>query len=442
MQDAKAKFSLKTKLGLFAAVFLLGGCASTSHYISSSSTREIEQEILETDTELQLDATKNKGARPRIPVEINENVSKWINYFTDKDRERFGRFLKRGNQYKKLVQDILKEHGVPSELYYLAMIESGYSLHAKSHASAVGAWQFIRETGRRYGLKQDYYIDERRDIIRATHASARYLKNLHTVFQSWYLAMAGYNAGERRILNAIMAGGSRNFWELVEKKALPPETRNYVPKFLAAVIIGKHPEKYGFTNLTADEFPEVESITVPGGVSLIHIAKKIGISVAELKRINPNLMRAQTPGNRKNYSLWVPEKKTNILAAAYDELARKRIKATRKIASGARYHTVRKGEFLLSIAKKYKTNIRTIKKINGLRSNKIFPGTRLKLGNMQAVVKKKRKKVFHYVRRGDALISISAKYGVPVKRIKSMNELNSSKIYVGQKLVISQYAIN
>ena len=156
-----------------------------------------------------------------IPLEINDKVEKWINYFTKKDRDRFQRFLNRGEKYRKMIQAVLADQGIPTDLYYLAMIESGFSVKARSHASAVGVWQFIRATGRRYGLKIDYYVDERQDPMRSTIAASLYLKDLHLVFNSWYLAMASYNAGESRIMGSIMKQSSRDFWQLVRKNALP-----------------------------------------------------------------------------------------------------------------------------------------------------------------------------------------------------------------------------
>lgn len=383
-----------------ASVLLENGSFPGLSESSIAAIREIEEEILNADALLKEDSsaseTKNPPeatnvSRPRIPIEINENVLKWIHYFTVTDRERFHRFLKRGNEYKPLVQDILRKHRVPTELYYLAMIESGYVTHARSRARAVGAWQFIQGTGKRYGLQQTRYLDERRDMIRSTEAAARYLKDLHTAFQSWYLAMAGYNAGEGRILRAIMKGNSRDFWHLVEKKALPPETRNYVPKFMAAAIIGHNPEKYGFNDIEAEPFPEHEPAEVPGGVRLQEIARQTGVPLATLKRMNPHLIRAITPADRSSYSIWVPAGKKDEVEGAKAALARTRIRASRTYASAA--------------------------------SSKHTHG---------------KKVVFHRVRRGEALTLISRRYGVPISRIKKLNSLRSNRIYAGQKLVIKR----
>jgi membrane-bound lytic murein transglycosylase D len=355
---------------------------------SAQVVDEIEKEILSTDANI--DHHDDMGRPSAIPVEINRNVRKWIHYFSVQDKERFQRFIDRGAIYKDTVQNILRENQVPVELYYLAMIESGYVTHAQSHAAAVGAWQFVKGTSTRYGLDTNVYLDERRDIIRSTEAAAKYLKGLYTVFQSWYLAMASYNAGEGRILGAILRGHGRDFWKLVEAKALPPETRDYVPKFLAASIIGKNPSKYGFKVSKASTYPKVKSAAVPGGVSLASISQVTQIDTETLKFLNPHLIRQATPSNRVTYEIWVPQGKERLVADSQDALYRLRKlekRVVRTTASSSRrpvskktvYHHVKKGERLTLISKKYGVSIQSLKKMNALRGNTIFAGQRLKV---------------------------------------------------------------
>ncbi len=395
----------------FPATFLvilatctLAGCASNKikpeNLPSANPSRdsaemidEIEKEILSTDANI--DHPDPMGRPSAIPVEINQNVRKWIQYFSVKDKERFQRFLDRGAIYKDTVQAILRENQVPVELYYLAMIESGYVTHAQSHAAAVGAWQFVKGTSTRYGLETNPYLDERRDIIRSTEAAAKYLKGLYTVFQSWYLAMASYNAGEGRILGAILRGHGRDFWKLVEAKALPPETRDYVPKFLAASIIGKNPAKYGFKVSKVAAFPKVKSAIVPGGVSLVAVSQVTKVDAKTLQFLNPHLIRKATPANRMTYEIWVPQGKESLVADAQDVLYRlrkveKRIvrttsSSTRRPAGKSSrkkavvYHQVKAGERLTLISRKYGVSIQALKKMNSLRGNTIFAGQRLKV---------------------------------------------------------------
>ncbi len=369
--------------------------------------QELEKVILETTTPLEEETVvltssePHGGERPaaskkrplRIPVEINENVQKWIHYFTVRDRERFERFLKRGSVYRPLVEEILRRKGVPTELYYLAMIESGYVSHARSTAKAVGFWQFISGTGRRYGLRQNRYLDERRDIIRSTEAAAEYLNDLHTVFQSWYLAMASYNAGEGRILGAIMRGGTRDFWALVEKKALPPETRNYVPKFLAAMIIGRNPEKFGFYGVRQTAMKTPVSFEVPRGAPLAAVARLTDIPLSELEELNPQLLKSIAPYDRKTTAIWVPEGSITNPKMVQHRLAKavvpERRSSSRRIASNPSAsrpskrklitYRVRKGDALAEIAKKHGITVGRLKRLNRLRSNKIFAGQHLKV---------------------------------------------------------------
>jgi len=407
---------------------------------AEQAIRNVEQQILQANDEMEVDdhSSVTPEAHPhvsRIPLEINERVMKWIRYFTLQDRDRFARFLHRGSVYKDLVESTLKKCGVPRELYYLAMIESGYAIHARSRAQAVGVWQFMRGTGLRYGLKQNYDVDERKDIIRSTEAAARYLKNLHTAFQSWYLAIASYNAGEGRILGAIMRGGTRDFWELVEKKSLPPETRNYVPKFLAGVIIGQHPEKYGFTDIESNPFPEVQSVSVAGGVSLSSIASRSGVSLTLLRRLNPHLYRGRTPRAYRNYDVWIPKDTDQSLDQIQQKLAALhpvRRTSRRHLASHSpvgrnQYHRVARGENLTMIARRYHLSVSMLKKINGLHGNRLQAGKRLLVS----------RKIIHRVRSGEALTVIAARYNTSLKRIKRMNDLKNNRIYAGQRLVIA-----
>jgi len=201
----------------------------------------------------EIDVELPESERDNIPYSRNFLLKKntkrmqfWVEYFTKKNRERFQRFINNGEEYRHHIESILVEQGLPKELYYVGLIESGYYLGAKSHASAVGPWQFIKGTGTRYGLRVTSEIDERRDLFKATKAAAMYFKDLHNVFSSWELALAAYNAGEYGIIRRIMKHGTRDFYELSRNKQLPSETINYVPKVLAAMHIINNAKKYGF----------------------------------------------------------------------------------------------------------------------------------------------------------------------------------------------------
>lgn len=363
-----------------------------------------------------------------IKVIDHPDVDKWVNYFTKKDRERFQRFLNRGAKYQTLVHNTLREEKVPEELYYLAMIESGYSTGARSWASAVGIWQFIRGTGRRYGLKIDRYVDERKDPVRATRAAARYLGSLYRVYQSWELAMAAYNAGEGRVLGAIMRGHTRDFWELSRKKLLPKETRDYVPKMMAAMKIGQNLNKFNFISEASSHYLKPEAVKVPGAVRLSDIAKISGISTSSLKGLNPHIRRGVTPPG-ESYTLWMP-KDFNVakVSNSFSTLKAKRLRLTASNSNG--YHKVRRGQNLFSISKKYGMSVASLKKLNGLRSSRIYAGQRLKVSSSSSSSKS------YKVRKGDTLGKIASRYGTTVRQLKKKNRLRSTRVYIGQRLSI------
>lgn len=248
--------------GLFCVLWGVSGCSSTpeskiSHYAPllpgmEEAPAEAPLEVAPertTHTHSESDAiTESSLGSPRggIPFQFNQKVKQWIHYFSEKNRTRFQRYLDRGQRYRGIIQRILRKEGVPVDLYYLAMIESGFELKARSSMGAVGPWQFIRSTGRAYGLRTSGRVDERKDLRKSTRAAAKFLKTLHGQFGSWYLAMAAYNAGGGRIRQSIRKGRTRDFWELVRKRVLPRETMAYIPKYIAARYIGEHPHYFGF----------------------------------------------------------------------------------------------------------------------------------------------------------------------------------------------------
>lgn len=395
-----------------------------------------------------------KAINQGLPVEINENVNRWIDYFANKNHEAFQRFLDRGQPYKKMIVATLRDAGVPSELYYLAMIESGFVLNAHSSASAKGFWQFIPGSGRRYGLRVDRIVDERVDPWRATVAASLYLADLNNVFNSWYLAMAAYNAGEGRIMGAIMRGKSRDFWELVRKKALPAETMDYIPKVLAAYIVGKDPEKYGFQVPDAASHEAFAGVTVPSPIRLSAVAAETQIPLDDLQKFNPHLKGGVTPQDASTYKIWIPKRFEEAFKDKAASLAEHRmaIKATTRVASEGKlrkFHRVKRGEHLTMIAAKYGLTISELKDMNNLRSNTLYRGMKLKVmaDNVEKTVAKVEKssksagsgKVDVYrVRRGDFLHGIAKKFGLTVAELKKINKLRRNGVQVGQILRVSR----
>lgn len=377
-------------------------------------------------------------------------VKKWETYFLGRGRRHMDRYLDRLPRYEALMKGILKEEGVPQELIYIALIESGFNSVARSHARAVGYWQFIRGTGKAYGLKQNWLVDERRDPILSTRAAAGYFKALYQAFGSWHLAMSSYNAGEHRVLRAIMGNMTREFWELHERKQLPRETLDYVPKFIAAAKIASNPQKYGFSHIEGQAPFSFEEIQTTRGVSLSKFAKNTGVSVDEIKRLNPIFKTDYAPIYRgETTTLRVPVgKKSLALAALSNSYSTKKYVAS----SGKSYHRVKRGDNLSLIAKRYKTSVSTLKRLNGLTNRSIIrPGRKIKLpGSTRVVARSSRQKKVkkttanlisgssYRVRSGDNLWTIAKKFGVSVRDIKKWNNLYSSKIKIGQVLNVNK----
>ena len=248
-----------------------------------------------------------------VPVTYNARIRFWINYFQTTGRKWFKIWLERSFQYIPEAQKRLAAHGMPKDLAYLAMIESGFSSSAASTAGAVGYWQFIAPTATRYGLRVDWWMDERQNFGKSTEAAIRYLKDLHRIFGSWYLVAAGYNTGETRVKRVIEKHRTRDFWKLAEMGALSDETINYVPKMIAAMLIAKTPGLYGFTGLARNKHKEFEVVNVPGGVDLFSIAEKLEMDQAELQDLNPELLKGIIPPDVRRFMLKIPPGKAKQL---------------------------------------------------------------------------------------------------------------------------------
>jgi membrane-bound lytic murein transglycosylase D len=329
------------------------------------------------------------GATWDIPVVRNAPVERFIGIFTGRQQDRMALYLKRSGRYEGMIRSKLRERGMPEDLLYLSMIESGFNPTAKSHASAVGLWQFIEDTGERYGLRVDSYVDERKHPEKSTDAALSYLEDLHGQFGSWYLAAAAYNTGEGRVARVMKQvtgrekGRDADFWRI--RSRLPSETREYVPLMVAAALIGKEPAKYGLGGVQRWMPLESDEVQVPAGTRLSLVADAVGVSENELKRLNPHLVRAMTPPGKKAYAVRVPRGRTERYTAnfaslqkrAAEDAARERREEQRRLAA-VRRHTVRRGESLWTIARRYDTTVKKVQSANNLgRRNRIRPGQRL-----------------------------------------------------------------
>jgi len=301
-----------------------------------------------------------KEPRFDIPIVVNDRVEHCIVLFQTTIREKFVTWLSRSGKYIPFMRKLLKEQGLPEDLVYMALIESGFDPYAYSRSKAVGPWQFIYRTGKRYGLKVNWWVDERRDPEKSTIAAAKYLKDLYEMFACWYLAAAGYNAGEYKIIRAMKRYRTEDFWTLTKHQYLKRETKNYVPLMIAAAVVAKDPEKYGFTGIEYEEPLRYEKVKVPELTDLSHIAKACEISLEEIKDLNPELRRGVTPPNEPEYEIKIPFTKTGLFTRNFEAM-----QPLEKFQF--RTHTVKKGETLRGIANLYRVDLDPLLEINYLK---------------------------------------------------------------------------
>jgi peptidoglycan lytic transglycosylase D len=313
----------------------------------------------------------HEKTRYTIPITINSWVASFIKAFRTTRKKNIQNALNRSQEYIEEFKRIFKSHGVPEDLAYLPIIESGFRVHALSRARARGVWQFMAYTARHYGLRVDWVVDERREPFKAAHAAAKFLKELHGKYDDWYLALACYNAGTRRINRGIRHLKTKDFFKIAKSRYLRRETRNYVPAFLASLIIARNPEAYGFTLEPIEKrFTNTKTIQIPSPASLKNVASVANVPYHQLQKINPELIREFTPFNKKEYTIRVPK---TVDAGLLAQL--KRLPPAKRYFVG--WYRVKRGDSLYSIARKFNTSVGKIKRANKLRSNLIRPGKRL-----------------------------------------------------------------
>lgn len=392
-----------------------------------------------------------------IPIIINADVKKWMTYFLGNGRKYYARYLMRSTKWLPMMHAELDARGMPRDLVYLSMIESGFTTSATSYASAAGLWQFMPATGRQYGLRLDWWMDERRDPTKATHAALDYLAYLNRMFDGdWWLAWASYNGGEGRVMKATRRYGTTDFWKIVEHNTLHTETENYVPKLIAAAIIGKHPERYGFVGI--DYWPEwtFDEVEIPGSTGVEVIAKCAGVTEEQLLEENPAWRRWALSPEPTTHTVRLPKGNAERFVAEFAKIPpEERVTFAR--------HSVKRGESLATIAKKYNVSTSDLATLNHLSSK-----SSLKVGQEIIVPKKGTEEISlasvapvaagggtsksttssapaakapttttHSVRSGDTLGAIASKYKMSLGDLKSLNGLKGDTIFAGQKLKVS-----
>ena len=390
-----------------------------------------------------------------FPEISNKRIDFWINYFTGPGKARFERSVYRMQLYRPIVEEILDEMDLPPELACVALIESGYSMKAVSRAAAVGPWQFIRGTGKNYGLRINWWYDERRNIVASTYAAGNYLTDLHGIWGDWFLAMAAYNCGEYRVARAVARQRTENFWHL----RLPKQTQRYVPKFLAALYILRDPQKYGIS-IPAVEPVEFDQVKITDATDLSTVAKCADTTLKVIRDLNPECLRWTTPP-KTEIMIKVPKGSGEMCAAKLDEIPpEERVTWMR--------HKVKRGETLSVIATKYGASVSSLKTLNGIKNaHRIREGQLLIVPlqghhaemasskpaykTTQRTINKKAlesyaqrhappsgyKEVVYTVKQHDTLGQIAEDYRTSARRIRSWNDLSYRRyIYPGQKLKI------
>lgn len=443
--------------------------------IIKPSHEEIKEKVILELKELEKERDTKVKASFDFPIVINDQVEYFIDYFQTRLRNRFSLWMARSTRYIPMMKKILNEHALPEDLVYLAMIESGFSTKAYSRAHAVGPWQFIRETGERYGLRVNSWVDERKDPIKSTRAAAKHLSDLFNRFGSWYLAAAGYNAGEGKISRALALYNAQNFWEITADHChyIKEETKQYVPKMIAAALIAKEPEKYGFDNIPYFQPLSFEEATVPGNVELKDVATACGVDLETIVDLNPELKRWITPPGASSYALRIPDGTKEKLLENYAQLVK-----PKSVVTYAE-HRVRKGERLASIARRYGVKASLIARVNrikgkgqlnaglvllipqkggssgsapdvdlidrenqfdktaSLRASRTSRGKKVSLiAHNENEKEDQIRRIRYKVKKGDSLSSIAEKFDVKIAMIKKWNPKGGKKVQAGSTLTL------
>jgi len=323
-------------------------------------------------------AEQTEYANYNVPIVLDPSVQAHIRYFNTTIHDRFGQWLLRLSRYRPIVETIFTEFHLPSDLVYLSLVESGFNPYAYSRAKATGPWQFMKGTAKVYGLRVDTYVDERRDPIKSTVAAARYLRDLYDLFGAWPLAMAAYNAGEGKVMRALHKAKAESFSEISKTRLIRRETKEYVPRFMAATIIARNPDRYGFTQESAEPH-QFDEVIVTRPVHFRAIANATGIPYEELRLFNPELRRDATPPGDETYHLKVPVGTKAKVEQLLDRIPTYKFppiptKAQFVTAGSSHWYKVRKGDTLGKVSKRFRVPLKTLKTKNNLSGPAIRPG--------------------------------------------------------------------
>lgn len=415
---------------------------------------DFEEEIFGDSTGIAITDFETEPDTNSIPLQVNRRVELALKYFQTKGRNVFTIWLERSGKYEDMIGTILHEYDLPENLVYLAMIESGFNPKAYSYARASGLWQFIYGTGSYYGLRSDWWFDERRDPLLASHAAAQHLVDLNERFGDWYLALAGYNCNPRRVERTMRRYNTKDFWKL---KSLPRQTRNYIPTFIAANMIAQNPEKYGF-HVEKLQPVSWDTVNISECVDLEIVARCVDTTFNAIKDLNPAVKRWCTPPGIKDFTL-------NLPVGSKDKFRKNYASIPDKDKRSWVRHKVRSGQTLSVIAKKYGSTVSVIKNYNKIKGSMIYvnqyllipvpqnenyytyqvryarksssSSSKKKTRTRTNVIPSGHKKITYIVKQGDTLGEIAELYKTRASRIRSWNDLYYGQhIYPKQKLAL------
>lgn len=394
------------------------------------------------DQSSQVSHLPSKGQNFDFPIVRTKQVEMYLDLFQNSQRKQFSRWLSRSSAFLPLIKKELQAAGLPLDLAYLAMIESGFNPLARSRANAIGLWQFMKGTGKQYSLQIDRYVDERRNVLKSTQAAVNYLSDLYLEFNDWHLAVAAYNGGPGKVRSGLKRYNVDNFWELASKRYLSLETKRYVPKLIAALLIAKSPEQYGFSDIDYAQPLEFDTIDVGPGLTLEAVALISDSTLKVIKQLNQELRQNRTPLNSATYAINVPAGRGTLAATNYPRLHS-------IVSTGYKSHTIKKGDSLSRICQRYGVNKTTLLKVNNLRSNNLVQGQNLRIpyrtvsyqllpeGSKGALAAFKDNLILHQIKPGETVSKISREYNVPQEMIVAWNGLQSvNAIRAGQQLAL------
>jgi membrane-bound lytic murein transglycosylase D len=365
-----------------------------------------------------------------LPLVVNDYVAVYINFFssTQKGHNTLLHSFERAGRYKAMIQRVMAEEGVPQDLIYLAVAESGFqprALNRRSHAG--GMWQFM--PGPYYGLTRNAYVDERFDPEKSTRAYARYMKFIYDQLGDWYLSMAAYDHGTGNIQREVQKTGYADYWELYKRGELPKETKNYVPEILAAIIIANHPKQYGFDDVTLDPPILTDTVTINYQVNLRLVSDIVGVPVEELTALNPSLLRLVTPPNMP-FDLHLP----GGASAVFEKLI---VLIPEGKRNAWRYHHVAEGDTLASVALKYRITEAALAAANHLRARDGLQDIEALLVPAAPVAEPVSHPRLYTARKGDTLVTISDRFGVSLSELRRWNKITGIKVQPGQRLYVA-----